>query len=227
MFYYAILKIERGGFMGFKESFNHGKEQLEKGKKPFETASFLLLVVLLGYQWFSVINMYIFKWANNNTAFSTRLSNLPVFVDRFYDMGNNLGNFFAPLIYIGYLLLVFILVWWYCNKRGYAKWTWTLIVLFAPSIFLVPPVVLYAAYAFRVYLYRFIKSIILDFNNYDLAEDLAELEVEEEEYKETKEVVKSEKASKKKDKPEDSEEIIEDSEDDLEKVIENDDEYIE
>ena len=170
--------------MGVKDQILEQKRELESGKKPYETASFLLLVLLLGYQWFTIANMYLLKWANNSTVFNTGVINLPNFVERFYVLGTNIGNFIAPVIYIVYLALVFVLVWWYCKKRGHAKWTWTLIVLFAPNIFLISPVVLYAAYAFRVYLYRFIKSIMEDFKAYDLDADLAAVEQAEQEKEE-------------------------------------------
>lgn len=190
--------------MSLKDSVKHGMDQLEKGKKPYETASFLLLIVLLGYQWFTTINMYLYKAVNNETFYRTAQTNLPAFINRIYAWGNQLGGFFAPVMYILYLLLVFYLVWWYCHKRGYAKWTWTLLVLFAPNIFLIPAVVLYGAYAFRVYLYRFAKSIIEEFKAYDLKKDLAETKAEEDAYKkeqaEKKAVKEAEKAAAKAEK---------------------------
>ena len=70
---------------------------------------------------------------------------------------------------------VFVFVWWYCKKRGHAKWTWTLIVMFSPNILLIPPMLIYGAYAFRVYIYRFIKSIIADFKVYDYEKDMKEV----------------------------------------------------
>jgi len=149
--------------------------------------------------------MYLEKWANNNTFFNTALINLPNFVERFYNQGSAIGNLLGPLVYIGYLGLIFIFVWWYCKKRGHAKWTWTLIVLFSPNIFLIPPLVLYATYAFRVYLYRFVKAIIEDFKVYDLQADLIEVEQAEAEKEERRERLKNEKEQAKAEKVEEVE----------------------
>lgn len=165
--------------MGIKESVMNQKRELESGKKPYETASFLILVILLGYQWITMFNMFMYKWANNFTFFNTGFTNMPGFVVRIFNMAGTTASSFwglvALFVYIGYLALVFVFVWWYCKKRGHAKWTWTLIVMFSPNILLVPPMVIYGAYAFRVYIYRFIKSIIADFKVYDYEKDMKEV----------------------------------------------------
>jgi len=166
--------------MGLKEAVLDQKKELESGKKPYETASFLILVILLGYQWVTMANMFLYKWANNFTFFNTGFTNMPAFVVRIFGVAGSTGQalwgYIALLVYLGYLALVFVFVWWYCKKRGHAKWTWTLIVMFSPNIFLVSTLVIYAAYAFRVYLYRFIKSIFIDFKEYDYKKDMQELD---------------------------------------------------
>ena len=187
--------------MGLKESVLDQKKELESGKKPYETAAFLILVILLGYQWVTMANMFLYKWANNLTFFNTGYTNMPIYVNRIFNLAGSTGQAFwgyiALLVYLGYLTLVFVFVWWYCKKRGHAKWTWTLIVLFSPNIFLISPWVVYAAYAFRNYLYRFIKSIFIDFKEYDYKKDMQELEAynqEQENIKEGREEAKAEKA---------------------------------
>ena len=193
--------------MGLKESVMDQKRELESGKKPYETASFLILVILLGYQWITMANMMLYKWANDFTFFNTTFTNLPLFVTRILGMAGTTGKDFwgyiAFLVYVGYLALVFVFVWWYSKKKGHAKWTWTLIVLFSPNIFLVSPVVIYAAYAFRVYLYRFIKSIITDYEDYDYKKDMKEIEADEVHQKELDEEKLQQKEDKKRIKEED------------------------
>ncbi len=192
--------------MELKETVMDQKRELESGKKPYETASFLILVILLGYQWITMINMFLYKWANNFAFFNTGFTNMPGFVVRIFNMAGTTGaafwGYIAFLVYLGYLTLVFVFVWWYCKKKGHAKWTWTLIVLFSPNIFLVSPYVIYAAYAFRVYLYRFLKAIVVDFKKYDYKKDMEEVESAEQDYENLREERQQEKEEKARQKAE-------------------------
>jgi len=85
--------------------------------------------------------------------------------------------FVALLVYYA---LIYIFVYKYSEKHGYAKWTWTLIVVFGPSILLTSPYYIYALYVFRPYVFRFLKRVVHEYQTYDPTKPFAE-EVEAEE----------------------------------------------
>jgi hypothetical protein len=74
--------------------------------------------------------------------------------------------------------LIFYFVWNYARKRNLAKWTWTLFVVFGPTILLIPPYIFFVAYAYRTYLVRFFKKVVSEFKEYNPDEPLKEDEVE-------------------------------------------------
>jgi len=117
---------------------------------------------------------------NFSTANITVVSNLQGFFNRYIFIDSTSGFYvtIAVILLLLYYYLIYRLVWKYCKKYGKAKWTWTLLVVFGPTIFFVPPYIFFAIYVFRQYFFRFIYSIVEEykaFNPGDLAEAEAAL----------------------------------------------------
>ena len=191
--------------MGFKENLEREKHALASGKRPYESAAFLIFMILMIQQLFYLgRNIYLFF--KNGTNFST--NNITV--------ANNLQGFFNRIVFIDssswlyvtiailalglYYFLVYLLVWNYLKKRNKAKWTWTLLIVFGPNILFMPPYIFYAIYVFRVYFYRFFKTIIEEYKAFDskeldkIDEKLAN---DEDEEAAQREALKAEKAKQK------------------------------
>lgn len=159
--------------MSFKEEFNQEKKELVQNKRPYETAAFILFGVLFFQQIFFLFRALIQFMQKGNNNFNptniTTITNNQAFFGRivFLDSSSWLYVILAILALCLYYFLVYLFVWKYCRTRGLAKWTWTLLVVYAPSIFLAPAYIWYAIYVFRPYIFRFIKRGIEEFKDFD------------------------------------------------------------
>jgi len=189
--------------MSLKDVIREEKNDLQGIKRPYETAAFLIFAVMFIQQiGFWVLRL--FQHLKNikaaagawNPAFSTNLPTTPAFVIRIIGIDTTKWMY----IILGFLalalwyFLIFIFVWNYCKKHGYAKWTWTTLIVFLPvgTIFLMPVYIWYAVYVFRPYIMRFIKRAVVEYKEFDpnhkFSEDIAEPVVEEPVVEEPKEV---------------------------------------
>ena len=161
--------------MGIRDEINREKAALLSTKRPYETVAFILFSVLFVYQILVLLlrtTQFFFKasvgWFNLGGTV------LPPFFARIValDSTSKLYALIAFAALFVYYFLVYVLVFNYCKKKGNAKWTWTLIVVFAPlyigNIFFIHPYILYAVYVFRVYFFRFIKTVIEEYKAFDL-----------------------------------------------------------
>lgn len=171
--------------MGIKEVLNEEVKDLKKVKRPYETAAFVLFAILLLQQLIYLGYHMIRLVAGTVNFLSTTgwcTSNLMTFVSRI--VGLNSTNWFyiilGILAYVLYYFLIYIFVWNYAKKNNLAKWTWTLFIVFGPTILFVPPYIWFVIYAFRPYLARFIKRVVKEFKEYDpekpMPEDLPDPE---------------------------------------------------
>lgn len=174
--------------MSIKEEIVKEKNQLVSVKRPFETAAALLFGIFFVQQLLYLLLNFIeyFKQIGTrndfvdaggtsyNVFFSYSMNgstpNIPVFVGRI--LAVDASKFFWILVSLLFLALwyglIFLLVWNYCRKRGYAKWTWTALIAFGPgAIFLVPTYLLYAIYVFRPYMFRFIRRGVDEYKKYN------------------------------------------------------------
>lgn len=190
--------------MNLKEEFNKEKNSLVNAKRPYETAAFLIFAIFLVQQAFYIFINFIdyFKrigdrndWVNlGNTTYPVNFSfsssgttpNIPLFVSRV--LGVDSSKFFwifMSLLFLAlWYFLIYLFVWNYSRKHGYAKWTWTALIAFGPaSIFLVPTYLIYAIYVFRPYVFRFIRKGVDEYKkfspDYKFSEDLEEVTFEE------------------------------------------------
>jgi len=174
--------------MSVKEEFKNEKEQLISAKRPFETAAALLFLIFFVQQIFYIFLNFVEYFRQigvrndfvdtGGTSYKVFFSfnmngstpNLPVFVGRI--LGVDSSKFFWILVSLLFLALwyglIYLLVWNYCRKHDYAKWTWTALIAFGPgSILFVPVYLLYAIYVFRPYVFRFIRKGVDEFKEYD------------------------------------------------------------
>jgi hypothetical protein len=121
----------------------------------------------VGNSWFSTANILT---QGNLQTFILRIINI--------DSSKWVWVIFGLLAFIGYYVLIYFFVWNYCKKNNLAKWTWSLFVVFGPTIFLAPPFIWFAIYVFRPYIARFAKRVVVEFKEFDPNEEFPE-EVEE------------------------------------------------
>ena len=166
--------------MGFKEDLDREKHALKSGKRPYESAAFLIFAILMVQQLF-YLGRNIFLFVKNGGFFSvtniTVIGNLQAFFNRivFIDSSKWIFVIGAIVALAVYYFLIYLLVWNYCKKRNKAKWTWTLLIVFGPNILFMPPYVFYAIYVFRTYFFRFIKTIVEEYKAFN-PEELATME---------------------------------------------------
>ena len=159
--------------MGLKEIIQQEKKDLKSAKRPYETVAFILFALLVYQQlfyWF--INIIDFMKVGTtwfSVANITTQGNLQGFVIRIISI--NISSWLWVILgfiaFLGYYVLIYFFVWNYCKKNNLAKWTWTLFVVFGPTIFLTPPFVWFAIYVFRPYIARFAKRIVFEFKEFD------------------------------------------------------------
>ncbi len=159
--------------MGFKEEFNKETKDLQNVKRPYESAAFILFVILIIQQLFFVLKNLIDFMKPVNTWFST--ANITITTNNQGFFSRIVGIDSTSWIYVIlafaalglYYFLIYAFVWNYCRKRGLAKWTWTLFVVFGPAIFLAPAYIWYTIYVFRPYIFRFIKRGVEEYNTFN------------------------------------------------------------
>ncbi len=204
--------------MGFKEEIEREKYALKSNKRPYETVSFIIFAILMIQQLFFLgRNLWLFIKNGGffSTANVTGVSRLQGFFNRI--VGIDSSNWIYIIAGIAalalYYFLIYTFVWNYLRKRNKAKWTWTLFVVFGPTIFLAPSYVWFAIYAFREYFFRFIKTVIEEykaFNPKALDEADARILAEEEVAAQEREMLKKQKESEKATAKEVKEEVKED-----------------
>ncbi len=153
--------------MGLKEAFKSEKEALKSFDRPYETAAFIIFMVLLIQQLALLINRFVGFIQTN--WFVTGNLTTPGFFARIItiDNGSWVYVIFGLLAFIIYYLLIYKFVYRYCANHGYAKWTWTLIVAFGPNILLTSPYYIYALYVFRPYFFRFLKRMVEEYKSFE------------------------------------------------------------
>lgn len=164
--------------MSLKDQFSKEKEAIINNKRPYETAAFIIFSVLIIQQLFFLFRAIIkfMDKANNffSTANITITTNNQGFFNRIVNIDSSSWMYvllaIAALAF--YYFLIYLFVWNYCRKRDLAKWTWTLIVVFGPGIFLIPAYIWYVAYVFRPYIFRFIKRGIEEYKAFNPDQEL-------------------------------------------------------
>ncbi len=156
--------------MGIKEVVNQERKDLKSVKRPYETVAFTIFAVLFFQQVFFIFKNFL-DYLNNNWFNTANIANanLQGFVARIITMNNTKLIFIAVgiLAWMFYYFAVYILVWNYARKHSLAKWTWTLFVVFGPTIFLAPSYIWFVIYAYRKYLVRFAKRVVLEFKEFN------------------------------------------------------------
>jgi len=165
--------------MSFKEVLDKEVKDLKKVKRPYETAAFLLFAILLVQQLIYLFKALIDVIFNNVNFLTTNgwcTSNLMGFVARIVNL-NSTNWFFiimGILAYFLYYFLIYIFVWNYAKKHNLAKWTWTVFIVFGPTILFIPPYIFFVLYAYRSYFVRFVKKLTTEFKEYDAEQPLPE-----------------------------------------------------
>ncbi len=172
--------------MGFKEELNKEMDELKKVRRPYETAAFILFAILVLQQLIYLLK-YLIDFISKNSGFLSTNgwtnANLMGFIVRIVGLGSSKWIYviLGVLAFVIYYALMYFFVWNYCKKRNLAKWTWTLLVVFGPTIFLIPSYIWFVVYVFRPYLARFAKKMYQEFKDYDPKKPLPEeAEVEKE-----------------------------------------------
>lgn len=154
--------------MSIKEIIEEEKQDLQSVKRPYETAAFILFAVMFVQQF--AFWVYRFIQFISNGWMATNMPNTPGFVSRIINIDNTswlwvlLG--IAGMVF--YYFIIYLLVWNYCKKNGYAKWVWTALIVFGPAaILFVPTYLIYAIYVFRPYVFRFIKKGVTEYKSFD------------------------------------------------------------
>ncbi len=168
--------------MSLKENIDKEKTDLIKNKKPYETAAFIIFAVLffqqIAFLLYRVIDFFVDMADSTITTayFSQTSLTTPVFFGRIINISASsvVVLLLAIVMLVLWYYLIYRLVFRYCAKNGYAKWTWTALVVFGPTIFLIPPYIIFAAYVFRPHLFRFIKRAVQEFKEYDKDKPLPE-----------------------------------------------------
>lgn len=172
--------------MGFKDEVMKEKDQLLKNKRPYETAAFIIFMVLFLQQMFYLFRNLVQFMDKNTTNFSTtnitNIGNLQGFFNRIIFLDSS--SWFYVILAIGALALYFALMYFfvfeYCRKRGLPKWTWTTLVIYGPGVFLAPMYIWFIIYVHRGYIFRFLKKGYVEFKAFTGEETFQE-EIEEEE----------------------------------------------
>jgi len=181
--------------MSFKETFDKERADLQNVKRPYETAAFLIFAVMFIQQ----IGFWVLRLLKHlksikdaagafNPNFNTNLPTTPAFVIRIIQIDTSkwLYIILGFLAFALWYFLIYVFVWNYCKKHGYAKWTWTVLIAFLPvNLFFAPAYIWYALYVFRPYIMRFIKRAVVEFKEFDpnhqFSEDIEEAQEEQKE----------------------------------------------
>ena len=154
--------------MSIKDIIEEEKQDLQSVKRPYETAAFILFAVMFVQQF--AYWVYRFIQFISNGWMATNMPDTPAFVLRIINMDNTswLWVLLGLAGMVLYYFIIYILVWNYCKKNGYAKWVWTALIVFGPvTIFFVPTYLIYAIYVFRPYVFRFIKKGVEEYKSFN------------------------------------------------------------
>lgn len=184
-----------------KQELMKEQKDLLSGKRPYESAAFVIFAVLMFNQLFWITNAFIkyFKdlhksnvaeaatpgsgWNVYFTANSfniTAINNLQNFFNRILGIDSSKWYIIAiAFLALGlFYFLIYLLVWNYARKRGLPKWTWTLFILYGPTVFFMPPYMWFVLYVFKDYFFRFVKRIVEEYKAFDVNKKFSE-EVED------------------------------------------------
>ncbi len=155
--------------MSVKEKLKTEKSSLMNKTRPYETVAFIIFAILF-LQQIALLFVSLYRFATGGvlTFFSMANQTTPGFFGRIIAIDNQDGFivFLAFLAYLFFYAIIYVFVFSYCERHGYAKWTWTLLVVFGPNIFLISPLYIYAAFVFRPYLFSFMNTMIAEFKEH-------------------------------------------------------------
>ena len=157
--------------MGFKDTFEKEKRELKSVRRPYESVAFIIFsLMVLQNLYFLVLE--IMSLIKNKTFFPGTFlvqMNNAAFINRIpASIGPVWLSVIVGLLLFGlYWVLIYYFVWNYSKKNKLAKWTWTLFVVYGPSVFWATPLVFFVMYVFREYFARFIKRFVEEFKSFD------------------------------------------------------------
>jgi len=143
-------------------------------KRPYEYVAFILFLILFVQQ-IGLVFVRFIQYLDRPAAtrfYSTASLTTPGFFSRIINLGSDSIGYIllALLSLVFYYVLIYILVYKHSDKHGYAKWTWTLLVVFGTNIFFMAPYYFYAAYVFRPYLMQFINNLLHEYKQLNQTE---------------------------------------------------------
>ncbi len=170
--------------MGFKDTIQKERHELQSVKKPYETVAFIIFALMflqnILFMFVQIIDYFSTKfWSFNN--FLTRMNNTGFImrISNIFTKSQFMQMAVAILLFALYWGIIWYFVWNYCKKQKLAKWTWTLFVVYGPNIFLATPVVFFVIYVFRPYFARFAKRFVEEFKTFDPSHEFEEEKAEE------------------------------------------------
>jgi len=161
--------------MSLKEVLQEERQDLQSIKRPYETAAFIIFMLLFIQQlaWLgkalwqfifdstTITFLSVANWCNaNNQGWIARIVTI--------DSTKWVWVIAGLLGYVLYWAIIYFLVWDYCKRHGYAKWTWTTLVVFLPgNLLFMPAYMWFIVYVFRPYIMRFIKRAMVEYKQFD------------------------------------------------------------
>ena len=134
----------------------------QDSKRPYEYVAFIIFAVMFLQQVILVLIRTIqFFTAPGVAWFNTAGLTTPGVFNRLIAMDNG-SAFYVIVAVLGlaaYYVLIYFLVYNYCAKKEYSKWTWTLLIVFGGNILLTPVYYFYAAFVFRPHLMKFVHTM--------------------------------------------------------------------
>ncbi len=161
--------------MSLKDEVQKEKTALLTNKRPYESAAAIIFFVFMfqqvGFLIYRTVEYFIDLLKPNVTPYYSLTSmTTPTFFSRIINVDSS--SLIIVLLALATLalwyFLIYLFVFKYCQKRKLAKWTWTTLVLFGPTILFTPPYIIYAVYIFRPYFFRFIKTVIEEYKAFDV-----------------------------------------------------------
>jgi len=161
--------------MSFKEEFEKEKADLVKNKRPYETAAVVIFGVFMfqqiGFLIYRTVEYFIDLFKPGVTPYYSMTSmTTPNFFTRIINI--NSSSVVIVLLAIASLVLwyflIYALVFRYLKNRNQAKWTWTTLIMFGPTLFFMPPYIFFIVYVFRAYFFRFIKTVVEEYKAFDV-----------------------------------------------------------
>ncbi|MCF7925625.1 MAG: hypothetical protein K9L26_03735 [Candidatus Izimaplasma sp.] len=161
--------------MTFKEHIMQEKIDLHSAKRPYETAAFIIFAIMF-IQQMAYWGLQVFRFVKNGWM-TLNLPSTPAFVIRIISIDASKW-LYVILGFLGLVLwyfIIYLLVFNYCQKKGYAKWVWTTLIAFGPAtILFIPTYLIYAVYVFRPYVFRFIRRGVEEYKAFHVAHEFEE-----------------------------------------------------